>query len=137
MPITKIEKHTAEHILVVAYGGQVTLDEVRDGAVIVDEFRKEIGGAHVYGLTDVREMEPLAFNEILAILKEQNKGTPGTVTDPNYTMLFVGTSNMVNLYRSAMALPQNGGVQIPMFDNMDDAMLALRLMIERDAQKTQ
>ncbi len=86
--------------------------------------------APIYRISDIRKAQT-SFAEMLKILQAARGGRAGSPTDPRIRQLFVGSNQWINMARNVMEQPQFGGVQIPIFASMDDAIAYVRADLNR------
>lgn len=114
-----------EPIIVATLEGDLTVEQFKEMFIRSVEITKEIGG-HVFRITDARNVTA-TFGELFGIIAAASKGVPGSTTDPNVTPILVGSNQMVKLAAQAFRQKQFGGVEIPLFQKMEDAMTYIYL----------
>ena len=117
-----VEKIPDKPIAIVTYHGHISVEDTRavfaQVAGLVDVY-----GSPFYRLTRVSSSDSdTSFDELMRMTVVSSKGIPGSATDPNVTTIFVGQSMYFDLFVDAMQQDSFGGVEIPMFDTMDEAM---------------
>ena len=132
MPFVKSERLPNEPIIVATYDGFITAQDVRDAAATIAEFASTIEGS-VYVISDILTATS-SFAEVLEILRDQSRGVEGTTTDPRIHVVLVGSNVMGKLFVDAMRQMKNGGVNVPMFPNMQAAFDSVRLMAQQYRQ---
>lgn len=90
---------------------------------------------HIYRITDCTLIDA-DFPNTLGMLIEATKGTPGSTTDPNVTVVLVGGHQLTKFYADAMAQPQFGGVKVALFSSLDEALAYVRFHIQRRRSAT-
>lgn len=119
MPST-VERLNGEPIIVVTVEGRF------DPPTVKDTFRRiaqllEGMEPPVYRITDVSRMEA-HFSDMLAFVREARRGTAGSPTDPRIVSIFVGNHDMIQLAVDMFRQRQFGGLAMPIFKSMDDAL---------------
>lgn len=130
-----------ESIMIVRIEGDFTIEMLQnmfaETAAYIDK------NGHIYRVTDCTALElPLQdFMKVLRLAQEAGKSSRGSAADPNVTAVLVGNNQWVSLYRDALRTQQGGGATIPILSTIEDALMYLRLQIERhnnvrDTQET-
>ena len=109
-----------EPIIVATLDGDINAEQFKEMFIRSAEITKEIGG-HVCRITDARNVG-VSFGELFGIIAAASKGVPGSTTDPNVTAILLGNNQMVKLAAQAFRQKQFGGLQIPLFQRMEDAL---------------
>ncbi|MEQ8674490.1 MAG: hypothetical protein RIC84_14845 [Aggregatilineales bacterium] len=122
MPVT-LRQIEGEPILLVTIDGLLNAEMVRKLYENIGKLAQEIDGP-VYRITDVRKLET-TFAELMGILKEAMKDSPGTTSDKNITNIFVGRDKFALLARDMLKRinPDNH----PLFDTIEDALTFIQL----------
>ncbi len=120
MPVT-VEKLADLPVVIAVLEGQVNVPVIQEMYRRSAELCEGIEGP-IFRITDVREVTT-SFAEMLGVIREASKGTPGSTTDPRFHPVFVGNNQWVRLVRDAMSQPQFGGINMPLFTSREDAML--------------
>src|SRR5687767_5402805 len=100
MTFVKAERLPGEPIIITTYRGFVTVEDVRQSTRATVRLAAKIQG-HVYAIRDVRNSTS-SFTEVLNIVREQAVKDDGTITDPNLSVVLVGTSAMAKLFIDAI-----------------------------------
>lgn len=131
MPVT-LERLEGEPIILVTVDGHLNGDMVRELYHNIGVIAQEIDGP-VYRITDVRKLHT-TFAELMGIMKEALKDSPGTTSDNNITNIFVGREKFALLARDMMkrANPDNH----PLFDTIEDALTFIRLDLLKRGQES-
>jgi hypothetical protein len=128
MPFIKAEYLPGEPIAVTTFEGHVApMDIIKVSATNADYLDKH--GGVLYSIADLRRITT-SFPDMLKIINNDNQGRPGSSTDPRLRLMLVGTSEFVKLFVNAME--QFGGVQIPVFTDLDEAIEAARTAIRQN-----
>lgn len=127
MPAT-VERLEGEPIVVATLTGHLTIADVLTVYQRTSELRQDMP-AHIYRVTDVRATEA-DFAEMMKILKQAAEQSTSSTVDPTVTVVFVGKTGWAKLFIDAMRQQQRGGVQIPVYHKMDDALAYIRNEIQ-------
>ncbi|MEQ9028567.1 MAG: hypothetical protein RLP44_07615 [Aggregatilineales bacterium] len=122
MPVT-LRQIEGEPILLVTIDGLLNAEMVRKLYENIGKLAQEIDGP-VYRITDVRKLET-TFAELMGILKEAMKDSPGTTSDKNITNIFVGRDKFALLARDM--LKRINQDNHPLFDTIEDALTFIQL----------
>ncbi len=68
----------------------------------------------------------LTFGDLTSGMQAQKVGTRGSISDPNATVILVGTSDLIQIARQAFSQEQYGGVDVPLFTDVDAAIAFAR-----------
>lgn len=117
-----------EPILVATIEGDVDLSTIQDLFAQSRELMKDMQG-HVYRITDTRKAG-VTFSELRDIVREAATRTEGSSTDPNVTPVFVGNQQMLRMTSGLMRQQQFGGIQIPIFGSIEEALEHIRTLID-------
>jgi len=128
MPIL-LEKLPNEPILIATYSGHVTIKEMRQ--MFAETLRHMDGhSGYIYRIADISGLDA-DFEEILAINQQAAQVTPGSTHDPNMVVVFVGKNEWVKLVQQdALFQEALQALNIPIFDDLKDALAAVRQMIK-------
>jgi hypothetical protein len=127
MALSSVKRIPGEPIMISTFTGQVLLEDTRQSTAATLDFIRETGGP-VHVIADLTDIQA-SFMETLMILRDQAASGEGTTSDPNVLLMLVGSHTMVKLFADAMSQPQFGGIQIPMFKSIEDALAAARVEI--------
>ncbi len=83
-----------------------------------------------YRIGDYRQAQS-SFMDILRAVQSASKGMPGSTNDPRVRPIYVGTNQWIRLARDAF---QRINMQIPTFENLDDALKYARAELARGSQ---
>ncbi|MCU0512823.1 MAG: hypothetical protein MUE40_09660 [Anaerolineae bacterium] len=128
MPVT-VYRLENEPILIATFTGEV------NGDVIVEMFRRSDAllrddDALVYRVSDFRQATTSAL-AVLTILKAVVVGGPGSPRDPRIKGVMLGDNQWVKVGQDTLKNPAFGGMNIPLFARMGDAMTHIRVQIAR------
>jgi hypothetical protein len=119
MPV-RVEKLPDEPVLVITYEGHLDVETVKSAFTQSAALAAKIDGA-VYRISDVRKGEG-DFIDLMQIMAQVRAGIPGSSADPKIKGIFVGTHYMARLYADLMRQEQFGGIQIPFFKTVEEAL---------------
>jgi hypothetical protein len=83
-------------------------------------------GQHLYRLSNYTAVTS-SFADVMAIAKEIGAGIPGSASDPRITAVIIGTHQWTTLAIEMVKRPQFGGIQVALFNTVQDGLMALRL----------
>lgn len=119
MPV-KIEYVPDKPILIATYIDSIDLEAVEELYQRSAEFYQQ-WNRPIYRIVDVRQANT-TFAELIAIVKTSSQGKPGSTTDPNVHVIFVGYNSWIQLFRDALQLEQFGQKELPLFLEIEDAL---------------
>ncbi|MEL6150593.1 MAG: hypothetical protein AAGK74_03560 [Chloroflexota bacterium] len=126
----RVEKLMGESIALVTYYGHITLADaeavIAQTATLLDDY-----GAPLYRVicVDCEQEAHASFDEVMMLTTLSSRRKRGSVTDPNVLTVLVGEHILIDLYVDAMRQEAFGGVDIPLFGAMDDALVYVRAQI--------
>lgn len=123
-----VEKMKDEPIIRATVTGNMTGQDAVEIFTRSAEILKTIKG-HAFRITDVRKMDT-NFADVMDMLKEASKGMPGSTTDPNLSVVMVGPHSLTRFFANAMRQGQFGSANVPVFQEMDDALDYVRMRIK-------
>ena len=125
MPV-KIDPVPDEPIVVVTFEGHIDLETVRnmfvETAIVFAKFE-----GNVYRIADIRTADT-DFVDIVKMIKAIREGLPASSIDPRVHGIFVGQNQFARMY--ADMTKQMGGIPIPMFATMEDALEYAHLQLQ-------
>lgn len=133
MAFLGIEQLPGEAIFVLKYQGEFTLQDFVDSyAACVarwDDCYRETG---VYLLTDMRAVDnPAGFGTVLEMVRAQAAQDAAIMDLLQHVRQYIISEHpMTKLYANLRAQPQFGGVTLPMYVNLEDAIEAARTAIK-------
>ncbi len=130
MPVT-VEKLADFPVVIAVLEGQVNIPTIQEMYRRSAELCEGMDGP-IFRITDVREVTT-SFAEMLGVIREASKGTPGSTTDPRFHPVFVGNNQWVRLVRDALRQPQFGGVNMPLFTSREEAMVYIMDQLGMDS----
>ena len=127
MPFT-IERLPDEPIIIVRLQGTNPPEEQRDIYVQSAKLAEDING-HVWRISDFSglDMDETFFARALQAAKVAKGKEEHSTVDPNVTVFFVAPTKSARFIQNALVRNR----PIPVFHNMDDAIKAARLQIEK------
>lgn len=128
-----LEKLPDEPILLATLSGDVKLEEMEQ---IYAQTAELLQATHtrLYRITRI-ENNTTSFMDILKILQAAGKGKPGSSSDPNVTVIFLGSGSLIQFITNALRQPQFAGVKLPIFPTLEEALLYVRY--DREHRSTQ
>jgi hypothetical protein len=129
MPI-EVQRLPNEPIIVVATIGDLTMEGIHEIFARSAEIQQELGGI-LYRITDNTHLNIDAqdFINIIRMAQVAGKEAPGSSADPNIRAVLVADNRWSLLVREALSQPQFGGVFLPIFETMDQALTYVRFQI--------
>ncbi len=118
-----------EPILIATAAGSISADDFKgmyEQVAAMIEGRQE----KIYRIADYTAADS-SFMDILKAVKLASNHAAGSSSDPRIQTVYVGTSQWIALARTALQQPQFGGIMIPTFDNLDDALTFARREIAK------
>lgn len=129
MPLRYVSRIPDAPIIVAIFTGEVNAEMVQEmyrrSAVLIHET-----GVPAWRITDFRKMETTPQDALEVLTHHASRGLPGSTTDPRIRPVIVGDNQWVQLARLTMRQEQFGGVEIPIFDTVDEALRYVRGQIE-------
>lgn len=132
IPVTVV-RPTDEPILIATFVGHVDSDMMLEMFRASDALTRE-GETIIYRISDCREANT-HFADMMRIVSEAGRGLPGSSTDPRFHPVLVGTQAMVKLVADMLKQQKNGGLQVPIFHTIDDALEAIHLQMANAEQE--
>ncbi len=127
MAFTEIYQVEDAPIVVTRYSGHVTSADVHAADVAALPFFTRLQAAAVL-IIDTSGAAETGFKDIIDILKTPPDPTTRATAYPVQPFL-IGTHQLARLYVAAVRQRQFGGMQIPMFVTLDDAIAAARTFL--------
>jgi hypothetical protein len=121
---TTIRKFDDEPILLVTYDGVLDMQIIEEAAPKIAQVLRE-SPVPIYGIIDLRTSS-FVFSEMIRILHHQSRGEPGTLSGEGDRVVLVGSHPLIRIFRKLFRLEEFGGRIIPIFSDMDDALVAVR-----------
>lgn len=119
-----VELLPGEPILVATLVGDLNVDDMRGMFIKSALLTQDVPGP-IFRITDTR-LGHANFIDTLNTVRAASDGTPGSSTDPKFRPLFLGTNELVRMGVDMLKQPQFGGIKIPFFREMDDALTYIR-----------
>ncbi len=116
-----------EPILIATANGLITADDFK---MMFDKVAAMIDGidGKVYRIADYTAADS-SFMDIIKTVKVASTHAAGSTADPRIQTIYVGTSQWISLARTALQQPQFGGIMIPTFHDVTDALIFARKKI--------
>jgi len=64
----------------------------------------------------------VTFGDLVAGMQAQSKGTPGSISDPKFTSMIIGSDAMLKMATEGFKQDQYGKIEVPLYSTMDAAM---------------
>ncbi|MEO8394581.1 MAG: hypothetical protein ABI700_16420 [Chloroflexota bacterium] len=128
-----LQKLDNEPILIVTHEGYLSLKDTEEVTARVIQ-AMDAAETPLYGIIDLRSATS-DFSEFMRILVYQSTGARGTLANRESYVVLVGTNVLIRLFHNLMRERKLGGVTVSVYYNMDEALRAVRLRIEADAQQ--
>lgn len=123
----RIRKLEDENIIVVTNNVELTAEIVDENRATCRRLIAEMEGP-VALVIDYREVKT-SFADIVQIMRGNQAGKRSDLSQRTFTIM-VGTDQLINMYRDSMRQEQSGGVQVPYFSDMDEALKAARYYLQ-------
>ncbi|MEM6280741.1 MAG: hypothetical protein AAF787_00995 [Chloroflexota bacterium] len=126
----RVEKLMGEPIAIVTYYGHITPADATGVfaqiATLLDDY-----GAPLYRIicVDCGQEAYASFDEVMMLTILSSRGRRGSTTDPEVMTVLVGEHVLIDLYVDAMRQDAFGGVDIPLFGVLEDALVFVREQI--------
>ena len=120
-------KLPGEPIVHVAFEGTLGIAELEQFIPAAVKLQAE-SNVPLYWIIDVVRTKS-DFAQIMQVLGQQSRGTPGTASNAPGRVFMVGSAHLTRLYVEAMRQPQYGNLDLPMFSNPEDALAAVRILV--------
>lgn len=123
-----------EPILIATARGLITVDDFKG---MYEQVAAMIDGVEhkIYRIADYTAADS-SFMDILKAVKLASNHTAGSSSDPRIQTVYVGTSQWIALARTALQQPQFGGIMVPTFVDLDDALVYARREIAKTQEET-
>jgi hypothetical protein len=128
-----IEWVSNEPILIATATGLISVDDFQGMYQQVATMIDGIDGK-IYRIADYTAADS-SFVDILKAVKLASNHAAGSSSDPRIQTVYVGTSQWISLARTALQQPQFGGIMIPTFHDLADALEFARREIEKAHQE--
>ncbi|MBA3872291.1 MAG: hypothetical protein H0X30_24375 [Anaerolineae bacterium] len=118
-----------EPILIATATGLIAADDFK---MMFDTVAKMIDGldGKIYRIADYTAADS-SFMDIIKTVKVVSTQSAGSTADPRIQTVYVGTSQWISLARTALQQPQFGGIMVPTFHDLADALVFARKEIAK------
>ncbi|MEP6988953.1 MAG: hypothetical protein ABI970_25345 [Chloroflexota bacterium] len=118
-----------EPILIATATGLIAADDFK---MMFDTVAKMIDGidGKIYRIADYTAADS-SFIDIIKTVKVASTQSAGSTADPRIQTVYVGTSQWISLARTALQQPQFGGIMVPTFHDLTDALVFARKEIAK------
>ncbi|GAB4508777.1 MAG: hypothetical protein OHK0046_02250 [Anaerolineae bacterium] len=123
-----IEHGMKEPIIIVNWQNPFdTTTDILESNKLVSDFANR-SGTPVYRIIDTHEID-LTFGDLVHILDLKTRNEPGSLRDPRIHTVLVGTHEMVRMKAQSLSQEQYGGLNVPLFESVDDAIAYCRAQL--------
>jgi hypothetical protein len=119
-----------EPIVIVTYQADITAQDVQAASIRSSEIAQASPEA-LYWIVDLSQVQA-NFQDAIQAVTYVSRGSPGVTSGNAARTFLVGSHQLVRFFQDAMSQPQYGGLQLPLFRSLDDALAALRVKIQAD-----
>ncbi len=127
MPVT-VQKMADENIILVAYESPYKVSETTESMEVIQQIVEQAVGV-TYLIVDLSRLN-MTFSDMVQGLAASTSGRQGwSVKDPRTRMVVVGANKLIEFGVKAVNQTQYGGINIPLFDTMDEALAYVRAEI--------
>ena len=128
-----IEWVANEPILIATATGLISADDFK---MMFDTVASMIEGLDnkIYRIADYTAADS-SFMDIIKTVKVASTHAAGSTADPRIQTIYVGTSQWISLARTALQQPQFGGIMVPTFHDLADALVFARKEIATAQQQ--
>jgi hypothetical protein len=123
----RIERLSGEPIVVVTWQGSFS---ERDFVAVCGDVVNLVGPERpIVRIDDVRDLKA-DFGDIVSGMGVARKKLPGSPSDPTFKALLVGSGMLWNLVSKGAKQLQYGGIDVPLFTSMEEAIENARKIID-------
>ncbi len=126
-----LRKLEGEPILIVTHQGFLDIKAVEAVTVEIAQALAE-SDVPLYGIIDLRTVTT-NMGELMRILVHQATGTRGTVSDRQGNVVLVGSHPLIRIFRRLLQRETFGGLLIPIFSTLEEALTFTRKRIRKEA----
>lgn len=131
-----VERLPDEPIIIATISGEVHEDTIIEMWRQSLELAKAHGDLHFYRVTNIQAITT-TFRDFIHIVRRASMGIPGSSSDPNVTVVMVTHNHWAKSFVGAVEEEQFGALHIPVYEDMQRAMLHIRREInERKNART-
>lgn len=134
MSFTEIYQVEAAPIIVTRYGGNVTAADVQAADAAAKPFFDRLQ-TEIVLIIDTTGATETSFTDIIGLLRTPPDPEMRKAAYPVHPF-FIGTHQLAKLYIDAVRQKRFGGMQIPMFVTLDDAIAAAHALLARQSAKS-
>ena len=120
-----------EPIILVTFTQPITVQDVRAMYADTAQVARALNTV-VYRITDMCAIQ-LSVQEISALLQEGRTGAPGSSLDPCVKSVLVSRRNRTRFLVDLVRLPAFGGLHVPAFDSVPEALAHIREQLPKTA----
>ncbi|PJF38816.1 MAG: hypothetical protein CUN55_16180 [Phototrophicales bacterium] len=128
MPVT-ITKDPDANIVIATYSDPFRDSDVEQVMIETSKYY-DPNGEMLYSVSDASQLH-LTFSDLVVALAKATRSEGWRVGAPNSVTIFVGNDEMVRMGREALKRPQYGGVEVHLFNDIDEALGWVREQVQR------
>lgn len=95
-------------------------NDVIESCDFVADYLRDFAGRY-YRIIDFHEIE-MTFSDLVQGLAAKTRQVPGSLRDPRIKTVLVGDHEFVKMKSESLKQEQYGGLDVPLFDNIRDAI---------------
>lgn len=126
-----IQKVKGKPIVIVTYKGRITFEDAQSAfqkvAQLLDTHAKPLYRVVCFD-TDI----VITFDEVMMMATFSSRFIRGTATDVDVISVLCGQHPLLDIYADAMRQEAFGGIEMPIFDTLEEAILHVQDWIETD-----
>ncbi|MBZ0310044.1 MAG: hypothetical protein K8I82_28545 [Anaerolineae bacterium] len=127
MPVTA-QKLTDENIIVVSYESPYRVEDTIESVETIHQIVEEATDV-IYLIVDLTRLN-MGFSDMVQGLAASTSGKQGwSLKDPRTRLVVVGANKLIEFGVKAVNQTQYGGVNIPLFDTLDEALTYVRKQV--------
>jgi hypothetical protein len=115
-----VERLPHQPIIITTYTGHVTVGDVQS-AFAQSAALVEPGETHLYRIVHIHDVD-VGFADVLHFAQAASSDQPGAAHDHRFSVVIVGHDQWTKLYVQFMGQKQFGGVTLPCFVTLDQAL---------------
>jgi len=131
-----IEQHPSMPMLVTTFTGYISADEFAQWSAELMAVISDMNLSYGYVLMDIRQAET-DFGAIIQGLGRISQVLDAAQNTVEGVFAFLGTHPMARLTVDMLRQPQYGGLEVPIFQNYEDALAALQADMKLRQQDNQ
>lgn len=120
----QVERLPDEPIIVIMFDGAINGETAQNAIKQVAQMAEGMPKP-IFRVIDTRNTTS-SFSDIVMILAATTKGADGSASDQRFRSIMVGTHDMIVLLNESLKQPQYGEIDVPLFEDMDEALAYAR-----------